>query len=386
MEYELLFSKDGKEGVWVYNTDTNKFYDNNEAIDITTSIDDSLLDSSFVIRIQLGMRCNYACGYCSENGSKRCNDVKCSDYDKFIDAIYKFIDGRFGIQPRYNFVFWGGEPLLYIDTIKMINESVYKMSGDHAYTIGMITNGQLLSDDNTDWILKNGIIGTISYDGPGQFVRNGYDIFERGTTQHKNAIRLFNSGLWGVSPVMHKYNASIIKYIDDLKSRFDDVPDISSTPFLRVYDNKSSIYKLDATQLNNLVSEYISMGNKHKDIHNKLLRFLASYGKTDRVSTCLPSCTDKYIAVTLDGKLYACHNFINVPAIGDIYSQNYTPHVYKIPDMCSNCLLRHLCRGGCRLSNTADNCDIYWHENIAVFPLLVNLLTQGTLLHIKPKE
>jgi sulfatase maturation enzyme AslB (radical SAM superfamily) len=69
--------------------------------------------------------------------------------------------------------FWSGEPLLYFDKIKQLHK---KFTDEfNVKKFWFATNGKLLTDEVTDFITRNNIIVSISYDGDGQCLR-GYDL------------------------------------------------------------------------------------------------------------------------------------------------------------------------------------------------------------------
>ena len=75
-------------------------------------------------------------------------------------------------KEQIDFVFWGGEPMLYWDTIVTLTNKIQCIFKEKNVRLGIITNGSLFTEENTDFIIKNDITVTISHDGPGQGMRS----------------------------------------------------------------------------------------------------------------------------------------------------------------------------------------------------------------------
>lgn len=114
-----------------------------------------------LLKIQLGLGCNYSCSYCSQGGQveepSSTHDAETFNLD-WISETPKEVE------------FWGGEPLLYWKKIVAISDKV-----DDKYGPGVkrsiVTNGTLLTIDRIDWLYDHGFSMAISHDGPGQHLR-----------------------------------------------------------------------------------------------------------------------------------------------------------------------------------------------------------------------
>ena len=77
--------------------------------------------SPSLIKIQLGLACNYSCHYCSQSIAKSENSIKFSEQIEKAELFLKkfdhwFIENEIGTTIE----FWGGETLLYWPAIKII--------------------------------------------------------------------------------------------------------------------------------------------------------------------------------------------------------------------------------------------------------------------------
>ncbi|BBI61635.1 hypothetical protein HSBAA_29410 [Vreelandella sulfidaeris] len=108
------------------------------------------------LKIQLGLKCNYSCSYCSQASFTE-SDVKTGvgDVQQFISDLDKWVT----TAPK-RIEFWGGEPLLYWRRIEaLIPLLVNKWP---AAELSIVTNGSLLTEDKVDVIISNGINIAIS--------------------------------------------------------------------------------------------------------------------------------------------------------------------------------------------------------------------------------
>ena len=98
------------------------------------------------IFIMLGFACNFNCKYCLQYKNKT-HEVITSFNEEIID----FIRYQASINEHIRINFYGGEPLLYIDTIRKIVSSLHNIENIH---FSLITNGSLLDKDIIDFIFK----------------------------------------------------------------------------------------------------------------------------------------------------------------------------------------------------------------------------------------
>ena len=118
-----------------------------------------------VLKIQLGLSCNYACSYCSQAFQIADATVsKLADVEQFLTQL----DGWIADAPE-KIELWGGEPFLYWAKIKRLIPALAERFPAARFLI--VTNGSLLSREKLDFIAVHNIAITISHDGPGQHLR-----------------------------------------------------------------------------------------------------------------------------------------------------------------------------------------------------------------------
>ena len=118
-----------------------------------------------ILKIQLGLSCNYACAYC--NQARQVGDAtvsKLADVEAFLAGLDGWLEG----EPE-RIELWGGEPFLYWAKIKRLVPALAERFPSARFSI--ITNGSLLDREKIDFIAQYDIAIGISHDGPGQHLR-----------------------------------------------------------------------------------------------------------------------------------------------------------------------------------------------------------------------
>jgi uncharacterized protein len=129
-----------------------------------------------LLKIQLGLSCNYSCDYCSQKFVERAPETNKDDIDAFMQKLEVL---EFDEEQGLKIEFWGGEPLVYWKTLRPLAEALQQKfaSWKRKPVFGIITNGSILSEEIIDWLMKMEFAVAISHDGPGQSVR-GPDPFD----------------------------------------------------------------------------------------------------------------------------------------------------------------------------------------------------------------
>ena len=118
-----------------------------------------------IIFITLGFDCNFNCKYCLQDEGY-CQSRVPEKSPGLSQKLLNFLDNYNHENVRIRF--WGGEPLLYLDSIKQI----VKRYGEK-FKYGMVTNGSLLTEDIINYFEKNNITFAVSHDGEAtEYTRN----------------------------------------------------------------------------------------------------------------------------------------------------------------------------------------------------------------------
>jgi len=178
----ILTMEDGQQ---IYNEHMRKDFDKYKWEPVSVNTPEKPLNKTNkvrILKIQLGLSCNYSCDYCSQRFVPHADESTFKYVDKFVANIDKWMEG----EPEA-IEFWGGEPLVYIKTIKPLAEKLREKYPNSRF--GMVTNGSLLSPEINEWLDNMGFGIGFSHDGPGQPLR-GPDPLED-PEQRANIIDLF---------------------------------------------------------------------------------------------------------------------------------------------------------------------------------------------------
>jgi uncharacterized protein len=129
-----------------------------------------------LLKIQMGLSCNYSCDYCSQKFVERAPETSKKDIDAFLEKLEVL---EFDEQKGLKIEFWGGEPFVYWKTMKPLAEALREKftTWKNKPRFSVITNGSILTDDIIDWLMMMDFEVAMSHDGPGQSVR-GPDPFD----------------------------------------------------------------------------------------------------------------------------------------------------------------------------------------------------------------
>jgi uncharacterized protein len=358
-----------------------------------------------VLKIQLGLSCNYSCEYCSQRFVERAPETNKKDIDAFMQklSVLEF-DENTGLKIE----FWGGEPLVYWKTLKPLVDEVNKKfeSWQKKPEYSIITNGSLLTEEVIQWLIDNKFSVSVSHDGPGQSVR-GPDPFEDLELKERvlNFYRYSRANNLGFSfnPMLHVKNKSR-KEIYDWFVEFTGDPNVilGEGGIVDAYDEDGSNNSLQT------LSEHFEFRRKNFiDLYstdgyigflgqlNKINQFvvdLLSHKKSKYLGQKCGMDDEHVIAVDLRGNVITCQNVSAVETgmngeshLGgslDDYENvaiKTGTHWSNRPD-CASCPVLHVCKGSCLFLQDKYwnvSCNNAYSDNIVHFALAFAKITNG---------
>ncbi len=119
------------------------------------------------ITLQLTQECNLRCSYCvySGNYENRSHGRRSMTFDIAKQGI-DFLHSHSKDRHKVNIGFYGGEPLLETDLLEECVEYAEKCFEEKGLTFTITTNGTLLNDSITEFLIKHNFDVLISLDGP----------------------------------------------------------------------------------------------------------------------------------------------------------------------------------------------------------------------------
>lgn len=311
--------------------------------------------------------CNLRCRYCfastGDFGTKR-TLMSAEIGKKAID----FLIGKSGTRRNLEVDFFGGEPLLNFDTVKQIveyaREKESKTGKNFRFTI--TTNAVLLNEENKKFINENMGNVVLSIDGrPEVNDRMRTRIDGRGTYSDilpkiEDMADSRGQDRYYVRGTFTRENLDFsrdVLHLADLGFK-----QISVEPVVAAKDTGFDIRQENLPQLfseyESLVLEYV---NRHKESRGfNFFHFMMDLDHGPCVIKRLKGCGSghEYLAVTPEGDLYPCHQFVGMEqfkmgnvksstdidmTIRDMFAKQT---IYSKPD-CKECWARFFCSGGC---------------------------------------
>jgi uncharacterized protein len=350
-----------------------------------------------VLKVQLGLSCNYSCEYCSQRFVEAPESTSANDIEAFIEKL-KNLDLSMVNRLEY----WGGEPFVYWKTLKPLHEALKAVLGSEV-TFSIITNGSLLNAEKVDWILDNKIGFSISHDGPGQYVR-GDELLEDNWDQ---ILRLFTETQKagrpvGVSSMLNKDNQSRMAIIDWFAEKF---PTINISHYEMVWVDT---YNDASVPLSLLSSEedIDRRRNNWLEIRENMPKLIRIPGQKSQIDGFRDSLLSKkymgsrgqkcgmdkedIMAIDLTGNVITCQNTSSneVSALGTSHKIGHLSDTSNIVlntathwterSQCQKCPVLALCGGSCMFLQDEffnTSCDNAYSDAIPLFAIAIESLT-----------
>lgn len=396
----------------VYNNETNELYDQQTGRSVLPSSpsnpfqnqnkvkkhsrhDPISKNSPRILKISLGLSCNYECEYCSQRFVPRAEETNPNNVDDFINSLDTWVT-----KPPNKIEFWGGEPFVYIKTLKPLAEKLKIKYPDARMSI--ITNGSLLTKELNNWIDQMGFLIGISHDGPGQPTRGPdpledpetreaiLDLYKR--LQPKNAIS-FNS-------MIHANNysrADIQKFFVNFTG--DKNVNIGEGGIIDPYDEGGLANSLmtEDEHTSFRYTTYQDYANNRatnfRNVNQRIMNFIEVLEKRQHSDFLSQKCgmdKEDTIAVDLKGNVLTCQN-VSIEGTAPNGESHHVGHVSDLKNVklktsthwsqreeCPNCPVLWLCQGACMFLDGVlweRACDNSFSDNIVNFSVAIEHLT-----------
>jgi uncharacterized protein len=367
-----------------------------------------------ILKIQLGLGCNYSCDYCSQKFVERAPETSKKDIDAFLDKLSVL---EFDQDKGLKIEFWGGEPFVYWKTLKPLAEAILDKFSDwkRKPQFSVITNGSILNDDMIDWLMKLNFVVSISHDGPGQSVR-GPDPFD--DPDQKKIILGFYRQMtrlkkgFSFNAMLNSKNKSRREIYDwFVKLTGDPNVNLGEGGIVDAYDEDGITNSLTTLQEHfefrrTAFSDIFATGGKigFKSIIDKIDNFTRSVLSHEKATYLGQKCgmDDTHVlAVDLRGNVMTCQNVSSLET-----SKNGESHLGGNLDdydnvalktsthwsnraECPKCPVLHLCKGACMFLDKKFwdiSCANAYSDNVALFALSIQAMTGYIPTLIKQDE
>ena len=313
------------------------------------------------VTLKLGNACNMRCRHCSQSNDK---DIVLSG--TVSDGVLAFLDSyvRFAVDRTFSegksryLIFYGGEPLLYWETVKRIVVGFterYGLLDQDLFRFVVTTNGLLLDDEKVAFINRYRIRVKFSYDAPHPFAVRGYVSDEVCALVNRidDCVILSGGSAFNCDPLLaHKcLSAKFPRAKQSIRlgvsrmfaSMPDDIDDYDCNVL------RESIHKLFvAAKLDDRFAvDYIRM---------QLERVFSKH-MYDRLGVGVGICTPAFIRLTVDlqGNVFFCSNScIRVGSVSEplrlLYGKGLGYWTVSFRALCGRCPHNDVCADICCLS------------------------------------
>ena len=318
--------------------------------------------------------CNLRCQYCFAStgdfgtGHRMTMDVETAK--KAID----FVIQRSGSRRNIEVDFFGGEPLMAMDTVKATVDYARSLEEKHGknFRFTITTNGVLLNEENIAYINREMSNAVLSLDGRPE-VNDKMRKTISGTGSYDVILPKFQKLVEGRGDKDYYLRGTFTRYNRDFSA---DVMHIADQGFQNVsvepvVGSPDCDYTFREEDLPGILAEYEKLAEQllHRpDVNFFHFNVDLSQGPCviKRLRGCGAGC--EYVAITPEGDIYPCHQFVGNEEykLGNLYEDTFNMdlshrfgelNVYTRPD-CQQCWARFYCSGGCSASSLLVNGDI----------------------------
>lgn len=322
--------------------------------------------------------CNMRCEYCFAStgdyqGGRKLMSAEVGK--QAIDYLLHHSQGRRNLELD----FFGGEPLMNFNVVKEIVD--YARSKEKEYNkvfrFTITTNGILLTDDKIEFINREMSNVVLSLDGRPDVndrVRkrvDGSSCYDAIVPRFQKMAAARGDKPYYVRGTFTKYNLDFVKdvlYLNELG--FDQ---ISVEPVVAEENMPYAITEKDLpaifAEYDKLAEEMIKRENGEKKWFN-FFHFMIDLDQgpcaIKRLRGC--GCGNEYVAVTPDGDVYPCHQFVGHEdwKMGSVFDfsidtamkERFAKSTVYGKEDCRNCWAKFYCSGGCNANGMIYNGDI----------------------------
>lgn len=324
------------------------------------------------IIIKVTPHCNLNCVYCySNNNEEKCSHIEPAMVETLFDQLFDI-----GNRYRISCVFHGGEPMLYIDTLKEIISTLKSKYYYERINFEIQTNGTLISNSTIDFISENFTSVGLSLDGVGKIndkTRKYHN--DRGSFQDiSNGINMLaKHGIgYGILAVATRENIDHLVELVKWCSQHD-IYSLGIEPLLFCGRGEMCRY-LDVSAeeywegMRKLV-DYLLIHNQNVPPDKRIyVRDFETVARKILGEPCTNMCSEipcgagvEHISLNYDGKVYICDSFTNIDdyCIGNITNQKlsnmleasiikkFANRNIEGIDKCRDCQMKRNCLFGC---------------------------------------
>lgn len=341
-----------------------------------------------LIKIQIGLKCNFNCSYCSQEADRNLERLqlqKISD-EKDINKLIKVLEGWIEPDDGISFEIWGGEPFLYWNIYRKLCEKL--LCTFPKCSISTTTNGSLISEEIFKWILHNERIRlVVSHDGDTE--HRDYDTLENEyihklfySLKNTNRPLIFNC-------VLTVDNLSVVGIRRYIANKLNaNVTDINiSTEGIAITFNNRNLSDVYFSKLNIFYKE-LTHGDSLFLFGSYLTEYFSSIASKKPAICIEQKCgmdRSDVIAINLKNqRVITCQNTLplgkhDLGSVDSIDKSNInTLHHWRSRNNCLECPVLSFCKGCCLYLENDDfekACDNHFIYNLPFLCAAIYFIT-----------
>jgi len=321
--------------------------------------------------------CNLRCAYCFAGKGDYHQGRMVMDARTGKQAI-DYLIAASGDRERLEVDFFGGEPLLAFDTVKAVVDYARSREPETGkrFRFTITTNGMLLDDEKIDYINREMSNVVLSLDGRKSVndkVRariDGTGCYDAVVPKFQKLVQRRGDGEYYVRGTFTKYNKD---FGNDVLALYDlGFDQVSVEP---VVSDPKEPWALTEEDLPEVFAEYdrlssIILDHRLRKTGLNFFHFMLDLSQgpcaIKRLRGC--GCGNEYVAVTPDGDVYPCHQFVGMEQwrMGNVFDGTLDKDkkayfaastIYQKPD-CRQCWAKFYCSGGCNANNFRYEGDV----------------------------
>ena len=322
--------------------------------------------------------CNLRCEYCFAAKGDFGRGRMLMPFEvgkKAIDFLIENSKGRHNLEVD----FFGGEPLMNFEVVKQIVDYARGIEKEYNknFRFTITTNGLLLTDDKIDYINREMSNCVLSLDGR-KSVHDRLRVRADGSGSYDAVVPKFQKLVATRGDKDYYVRGTFTKHNFDFTNDVLHMADlgfdqISMEP---VVSDPNLDYSIDEPDLPRVFEEYERLANviierrkqgKGFNFFHFMIDLQQGPCAIKRLRGC--SCGNEYIAVTPEGDIFPCHQFVGDDSwkMGNVLDGTYDQdkkhefalsNVYTKPD-CKHCWAKFYCSGGCNANNWQYEKDVH---------------------------
>lgn len=320
--------------------------------------------------INIAHDCNLECEYCfAAKGDFGCGRelMTLDTAKKAIDFLISKSENRRNLEVD----FFGGEPLMNFkvvkETVKYARSIEKKLDKNFRFTI--TTNGMLLDDEKIDFINREMDNVVLSLDGRKsindklRLTKSGKSSYEIIVPKYQKFVNSRKDKDYYVRGTFTKNNLDFSK--DVLHMYELGFENMSIEP---VVSDSRLDYSIKEEDLDEIFKEYEVLASKIIELKkkNKRINFFHFMIDLEKSPCAIKKfkgcgCGNEYVAVTPNGDIYPCHQFVgqdefkmgnlNDNTFNQTLKNKFSSNNIYSKDECKKCWAKYFCSGGCSANN-----------------------------------